>query len=242
MTFVTERRAPGLLYSVAMERREALGRVLFLRDLPDAVLAEIAVSGEERRLRRGEMLFAEHERCIGLLVVLRGAVKLYKLDSRGRELTLGREGPGASVAELALFDGGNYPASAEAAEEDTVIFVLRRDRFQSLMLRHPGIAEQAVRALAIRTRKLLEMLKAQTLHTVRARLADYLLHAAGDGIDFPLRETNEAIAGQVGTVREVVSRTLHALEDAGAIRIRGRWVTIRDREALRRIAERDEEA
>ncbi len=53
---------------------------------------------------------------------------------------------------------------------------------------------------------------------------------------FTLRETNEAIAGQVGTVREVISRTLHSLEDAGAITRRGRSITILNRSVLRRMA------
>jgi CRP-like cAMP-binding protein len=83
------------------------------------------------------------------------------------------------------------------------------------------------------------MLKAQTLHTVRSRLAEYLLQAAGEEITFPLRDTNDAIGSQVGTVREVVSRTLHAFKDAGAITLQGRTVTIRDRDVLRRLAQRD---
>ena len=219
-----------------MNRSEALKRVLFLKNLPDAIITELSASGEEQRLCRGELLFAENEPCIGLLVVLDGGVKLYKLDYRGRELTLGIEGPGGSVAELPLFDGGNYPANAEASEDDTTVFVVPRERFQWMMSCHPQIAEQAVRALAIRMRKLMEMLKAQTLHSVRARLADYLLQKASDEVVFTLRETNEAIAGQVGTVREVISRTLHGLEDVGAITRRGRMITIRDRNILRRIA------
>jgi CRP/FNR family transcriptional regulator len=220
-----------------LDRREALSRVVFLKGLPAAVQDEIAAAGEERRLRRGECLFCEHERCIGLLVVLSGAVKVYKLDARGRELTIGVEGPGASVADLPLFDGGNYPASADAVDDDTRVFVVPRERFTAVMAAHPEIAQQAVRALAVGMRKLMEMLKAQTLHSVRARLAEYLLHAAGDEVTFPLRDTNEAIGSQVGTVREVVSRTLRSLEDAGAITLHGgRRVTIRDRAVLRQIA------
>lgn len=83
----------------------------------------------------------------------------------------------------------------------------------------------------------MEMLKAQALHTVRARMAAYLLHAAGETDTFLLPETNAIIGLHVGTVREVVSRTLHTLHDTGAIDLRGRTVTLRDRDALRRIAE-----
>lgn len=220
-----------------MKRREALRRVLFLKSLPEDTLREIAGAGEERRLDKGEMLFAENQRCIGLLVVLSGAVKIYKLDSRGRELTLGRETSGGSVLELPLFDGGNYPAGADAAEADTVVFVVPRDRFLRIMAAHPEIAAQAVRTLAVRMRRLMQMLEAQTLHSVRARLAAYLLSVGASRASFPLPETNEAIAGHLGTVREVVSRTLRSLREAGVIGLQGRLVCVRDSEALRRIAE-----
>src|SRR5579871_5385497 len=151
-----------------MVPREALSRVLFLKSVPAAAIDAIAAAGGVRRMRKGEILFSEHERCIGLLVVCSGAVKVYKVDNRGRELTLDLEMPGESVAELPLFDGGNYPASAEAAEEDTTLFVVPRERFRQVMAEHPEIAEQGLRALAIRMRKLLVMLEAQALHTVRA--------------------------------------------------------------------------
>lgn len=220
-----------------MTRLEALRRVLFLKSLPDSALCEIAQAGDERRLAKGEALFTEHQHCIGLLVVLRGAVKVYKLDSRGRELTLGREMPGGSVVELPLFDGGNYPASAEAVEADTIVLVVPRDRFRALMAAHPEIGAQALWALAVRMRRLMQMLEAQTLHSVRARLADYLLSVGRGRTEFALNETNEAIAGHIGTVREVVSRTLRSLKEDGLIALRGRTVTIREAEALRRIAD-----
>jgi len=175
-------------------------------------------------------------------VVVSGAIKLYKLDSRGREMILGIARPGECVGELALFDGGNYPASAIACAPDTRLLVIAPPDFALLLARYPEIAAGAVRALAIQQRKLIEMLKAQTLHTVRARIAAYLLHTAGDATEFPLHETNAVIGSHVGTVREVVSRTLHGLEDEGAIRLHGRTVITLDRTVLRRIADLEDHA
>lgn len=222
-----------------MNRLQALRRVLFLKNAPAAAVEQLAREGRERRLDRGETLFGENERCLGLIVVLCGTVTLFKTDPRGRELTLGRDGPGASVGELALFDGGNYPFAAAAAEDATIVLVVPRERFAAVLAEHPVIAGEALRALAVYSRKLIEMLKAQTLHSVRARLAAYLLHAAANEHAFLLRETNETIGGHVGTVREVVSRTLHALVDAGAITLDGRRVSVRDHALLARLAQAD---
>ena len=237
-------------------RMIALRRVQFLKPLPDAVLDTLAQAGHERLLLRGEMLFVERERCLGLIVVLSGAVKVYKTDARGRELTLDREMPGESVFELPLFDGGNYPAGAEAAEDDTRVYIVPRDRFAQIMADCPQIAVYALRALAARQRKLIQMVEAHSLHSVRARLAAYLHQAwqteneslrAARGLDkqghdgaglgaFELSETNEAIASRIGTVREVVSRTLHSFKDAGIVRINGRSVCVCDLDALRQAA------
>ena len=235
MTLVTAKEQRNV-DNLVMNRRDALRRVLFLKSSPEMILEEIAQAGEERRLGKGEVLFAENERCLGLLVVLCGAVKVYKLDSRGRELTLGLEVPGGSVIELPLFDGGNYPASAEAIEPNTIVFVVPRKRFQVIMAAHPEIQEQVLRALAVRMRKLMQMLEAQTLHSVRARLAAYLLSVSRNRTEFALEETNEAIASHIGSVREVVSRTLRSFKEGGFIALRGRTVIVRDLVLLQRTA------
>jgi CRP-like cAMP-binding protein len=221
-----------------LEPIDALRRLSFLKGLPDEVLRGIARSGSIRRLQKGETLFMEHQRCLGLVVVLTGAVRVYSLDRRGREMTLDRQEPGESVMELPLFDGGNYPAGAVAAEDDTTAFILARPTFQSLMAEHPDIAEHAVRALAVRMRRLLNMLEAQALHTVQARLALYVVRTAAGRTVFRLEETNEAIGSSIGTVREVVSRTLRALKESGAIDLHGRSITIVDAGLLSRMAER----
>jgi len=220
-----------------LEPIAALRRVAFLKALPHAVLEAVAASGNVKQMQKGEVLFIEHERCLGLVVVLTGAVKVYSLDSRGREMTLDRQEPGESVLELPLFDGGNYPASAVAATDNVTVFIVPRPAFQQLLADHPEIAARALRTLAIRMRRLLKMLEAQALHTVQSRLASYLVRVAAGRSTFPLEETNEAIGSRIGSVREVVSRTLRSLKEQGAIDLSGRFITIRDLDLLRRNAE-----
>ena len=219
-----------------MNVHEALRQVLFLKTVPGDALAALIAAGEMQTLQKGESLFEEFERCLGLLVVLQGAVKVYKLDSRGRELTLSLETAGASVGELPLFDGGNYPYSAEAAVGDTVVWCVPRTRFREIMRAYPEIAERGLLTLGIRLRRMVQIAEAQSLYTVRARLAGYLWELAEGRETFRLEDTNEAIAGQLGTVREVVSRTLRNLKDSGVLDLQGRWVTVRDRDELLQIA------
>ena len=223
-----------------MNPDEALRQVQFLKTLPGETINVLAAAGRRQGLQKGEMLFAENMPTLGLIVVLTGSIHIYKIDARGREMTLGTEGPSASVAELPLFDGGNYPAGAEAAEAAAVLIV-PRDQFLQIMAAHPQIAEAALRAMASRMRLLVQMVEAQTLHSVQARLASYLRRAAAGETAFTLTETNAAIGSRIGTVRDVVSRTLRRLEEEEIIALNGRRVSIPDPARLRRAA-KDEPA
>lgn len=192
----------------------ALRRVLFLSDAPVGVLEAFARAGTVRRLDPEELLFCENDSAPALFVVVAGAVKLLKWDSRGRKLTLGIARVGDVVGSPAVFDGGNClyhaaalggdAASAAAAE----VFAVPRATFLALLTAHPVVASGVVRFLAVQNRRLIEMLKAQALHTVRARFAAYLLNAAGDGDSFTLPESNTGIAAHLGTVREGWCRAL----------------------------------
>lgn len=219
-----------------MEVKKALRQVLFLKTVSDDALAQLLAAGQRQKLGKGEIVFTERTRCLGLFVVLRGAVKVTKTDSRGRELTLSVQEPGTSVGELPLFDGGNYPYSAEAVQSGTEVWFVPRLRFREIMQAHPEIAGRALLALGIQIRRMVQIAESQSLYTVRARLAAYLLETAGSQTLFRLDATNDAIGGQLGTVREVVSRTLRILKEAHVISLQGRCVTLLDAEELRRIA------
>ena len=219
-----------------MTCRDALRQVLFLKTIAEDAIMALVEAGRERKLERGEILFPELARSLGLIVVLRGAVKICKTDSRGRELTLSVETAGRCVGELSLFDGGNYPYSAEAMAGDTCVWVVPRADFVEIMGQHPEIAQRGLLALGISLRRVIQIAEAQSLYPVRVRLAGYLWELSQGGQDFRLPHTNDEIANQLGTVREVVSRTLSSLKASRVIALQGRQVTVEDADELKRIA------
>src|SRR5579872_464813 len=74
-----------------------------------------------RQYSPGEIIFHEGQPCVGLFVVESGHVRIYKSSASGREQVLSIDGPGSSVAELPVFDGGNYPASCAAVDDSTLL-------------------------------------------------------------------------------------------------------------------------
>ncbi len=214
-----------------LSKIDALRRVPFLRPLDDSTLQAVLDRCVEKVCMRGEMVFAEGDAPRGLYVVWRGAVKIYKLAESGREQILEVEGPGRSVAELPLFDGLPYPASC-AAMEDSILLHVPVSDFHRLLDRHPALTRAVIASLSQRLRRMVALVEEISLKAVRQRLAGLLLELAGDGDRLDLPGTHQEIASRIGTVREIVSRTLSRMAQEGAIRIDGRAVTILDRSRL----------
>jgi len=219
-------------------RNETLTRVPIFAGLSETELAFLAQRTVPRRFSAGEVIFAEGEPCSGLYVVESGHVRIFKSSAGGREHVLSIEGPGASVAELPVFDGGNYPASASAVDDATVLFVSKQD-FQSLCLTHPQVSLKVLRVVGARLRRLVGIIEELSFTTVRHRLAAFLVRLAktsgarvANGIEVALPANNQELASQIGTVRELVSRNLSRFQAEGMLKIEGRSVTVTDLKAL----------
>ena len=191
-----------------------------------------------RSFSPGETVFGEGEPCAGLYVVESGHVRIFKSSAGGREQVLSIDGPGSSIAELPVFDGGNYPASVTAMDDAVLLFVSKQD-FQALCLAHPQVALKVLRVVGARLRRLVGIIEELSFTTVRHRLAAFLLRLAqkegkrsADGVEVTLPVSNQELAAQIGTVRELVSRNLSRLQAEGMLKIDGRVVTICDLKAL----------
>jgi CRP/FNR family cyclic AMP-dependent transcriptional regulator len=216
-----------------------LAQVALFSGLTDSELTFLAQRTVTRRYSSGEIVFSEGETCAGLYVVEQGNIRIFKISPAGREQVLSIDGPGSSVAEVPVFDGGNYPASAAAVGDATLLFVSKQD-FQTLCLTHPQVALKVLRVVGARLRRLVGIIEELSFTTVRHRLAAFLLRLAQSegrptpaGIEIVLPAGHQELASQIGTVRELVSRNLSRLQAEGVLKVDGRCVVIRDLELLR---------
>jgi len=221
-----------------------LAKAPLFADLAQNELASLARRTVPRRHPAGELIFHAGDPCAGLYIIESGLVKIFKTALSGREQVLAIDGPGSTIAELPVFDGGPYPASASAVQDTTLLFVSKQD-FHSLCLEHPEIALKMLRSMGRRLRGLVSIIEELSFTTVRHRLAAMLLRLsktgqrAPDGIRVVLPASNQELAAQIGTVRELVSRNMSRLQAEGIIRLDGRTVVIPD---LRRLEEEVETA
>ena len=220
--------------SAARERIELLRSLPYFRPLDEATLASIAAVTVRRLYQPDEVIFLEGEPCAGLFAVHSGHVKIYKVSPEGREQILTIIGLRDSFNDVAVFDGGPNPASAQAMDA-IELCVIERPTLVSLFDRHPKLAQAVVAVLAARCRMLVGMVEDLSLKSVAGRLAKLLLDQAAQGQDaVPL--TRQQMAARLGTIREMVSRALRELEDEGLVSRDGRQIVITDQVALERRA------
>lgn len=224
---------------------QTLAKVPIFSGLTESQLEFLTERTVEKRYGSGEIIFSEGDPCAGLFVVQSGNARIFKSAASGREQVLAIEGPGSSVAELPVFDGGNYPASAQALNDTTMLFVSKQ-AFQSLCLQHPEVALKVLKVVGARLRRLVGIIEELSFTTVRHRLAALLLRLAKDAskssdgaVEIVLNANNQELAAQLGTVRELVSRNLSRLQAEGLIRMDGRSVVILD---VKKLAEELQDA
>jgi len=217
---------------------EALQSIPMFAGLDSGPLEAIAAAAAARSYTTGQLLFHEGDVCEGLFLLVGGTVKIFKTSPAGRQLTLAVETAPATVAELPLFDGGPYPASAQAIETVSVLFLHKR-MFRTICLQHPQVPLRALAVVGRRLRGLVGLIESVTFGSVRQRLARLLLEHADrtGGGAFALPGTHQEIALNLGTVREVISRNLNRFQADGLIRVDHRELVVVDRQNLEREAE-----
>lgn len=232
---------------MATNRNVSLNDVLLFHDLSETELKFLLDRAVALKYQPGQTIFVEGDPCEGLYVIQSGQVKIFKTSPSGREQILAIEDAGRSIAELPVFDGGDYPASAAAISESTLLLIRKKD-FQSLFLEHPEVGLKVLKVVGSRLRTMVNLIDELSFSSVRHRLAALLLRLArsegkktAGGIVFQLPSTNQELAAQIGTVRELVSRNLGRLQTMDIVQVRGKSVTVRDLSKLEAEVEESEE-
>ena len=217
---------------------QVLAKAPLLADLSPNELQLLAARTVRTLFVSGELLFSEGEPCNGLHIIARGKVRIFKTSVNGREQVLAVNGPGDTVAELPVFDGGPYPASASATEDAEIAFISRRD-FHAYCLEHPEVALKVLAQVGARLRRLVGIIEELSFTTIRQRLIAMLVKLAqaqgtksDRGIEFQLPSTHQELASQLGTVRELISRNLMRLQAEGLLDVDARHIVVRDLKGL----------
>lgn len=220
-----------------------LAKTPLLAGLSPEELRTLAARTVRKLFSAGELLFSEGEPCSGLHIIAQGKVRIFKTSVNGREQVLAVNVPGESIAELPVFDGGAYPASATAVEDAEIAFISRRD-FHAFCIEHPEVPLKVLSVVGGRLRRLVGIIEELSFTTVRQRLISVLVKLAqtegrntARGIELMLPGSHQELANQLGTVRELISRNLMRLQAEGLIDVDARQIVVKNLRGLQSLLE-----
>jgi CRP/FNR family transcriptional regulator len=205
-----------------------------LREIPTPLLSA-ELTGETLSVCAfpGDLLFEEGTPCRGFPLVLEGEVCVSKRSADGgRAMELYRVTPGEMcvVSASSLLSQRDLNAQGIAAKS-TRLVMLSPQLFERLTV-HPAFRKFVFGVFSERLSDLMILFDAIAFHRLDQRLADHLL---GHGQCY--RTTHQALADELGTVREIITRLLNRFEAAGYIRLGRERIDVLDPASLRAVAD-----
>ncbi|MFZ5597244.1 MAG: Crp/Fnr family transcriptional regulator [Bacillota bacterium] len=218
---------------------EYLRKIMLFACLDDRQLAEVDNLIVERNYQRGRILFVEGEPGEAVFFLKEGRVKISRQSEDGREQILHFIHPGEMFAEVVLFDGGPYPATAETVE-DSKIGMIRNEDMERITLNNPGIALGILKIMARRLRMAQKQINDLALMDTSRRLASTLIFLAADrgkpcesGTSIEMSLTNQDLANMIGASRETVNRILSDMRRQKALLVEKKRIIICDMKKLK---------
>ncbi len=203
-----------------------------LTRLPEPLAREVAHQARPMQAPAGTLLFDRGMSCQALPLVLEGRIKVSKRAENGREIRLYSVHPGelCIVTVSCLLGGDAYPATG-VAETAVAALALPRSLFVYLTAEHPPFREAVFSLFAERLTGLMQQVEEVAFRKLDRRLAAWLVERGPI-----IAVSHQAIADELGSVREIVSRLLKQFEEQGHVSLGRERVRVLSASALARLA------
>ncbi len=221
---------------MALKSVEVLSSVPLFAELDANVLNVVERAATLQHHAAGETVFLQGDPCAGLYIVREGWLKGVITSSAGREQIIRLLGPGDVFNEIGLLTDGKNRVTVQALEA-SALWVIERETMLRLMDEHPRLCRAITHNLAERVLHLMKLIEDLSLRTVKSRMARLLLENAVEGVINRRRwMTQTEMAARLGTVLDVVNRTLNSLENDELIRVERQRIQILDQKLLEELA------
>ncbi len=201
------------------------------RSLPPALRDELVAHTTAVSLAQGTVVFDENQACHGFPLLLSGSIRVIKAAPSGRELLLYTVGPGESciLTTSCLLGETQYHARGVAAES-VEMAILPPPVFKALADAHEPFRNYIFALFSDRMTDLMQLVSAVAFQKLDQRLAALLVSRTS-----PIRVTHQALADELGSVREIISRLLRHFSEQGWIRLGREQVDVIDPQALEKL-------
>lgn len=211
-----------------MIRDDLLRRFPVFAALPPARLEALLAQAQLVRAPAGSVLFEADQPCRGFPLLLEGSVRVAKSAPSGREILLYRVEPGQGciLSGGCLLGHSDYSAKG-TAESDIVLLHIPGGLFHELLLESEPFRQFVFGMYGERLAEVMELVEAVAFQRLDARLAQLLIRRGP-----VVQATHQALADELGSVREIVSRLLRSFEERGWVRLERERITVLDPKAL----------
>jgi len=213
------------------ERERLFQTYPVLEGMPPDLVQRVEQEAKLISAPAGRQLFGEGSPCTHYPLLVEGIIRATKSGPDGHEILLYKLNPGEScvITVVALLGETPYPARG-TAETDILVYGLPRALFLDGILRSPGFRVFVFRYLSERMSHLMALIDDVAFRRLDQRLASRLLRHPE-----PIAVTHQMLADELGTTREVISRTLEAFAESGILKLGRKRIEILNRQALDRV-------
>jgi len=196
----------------------------FLRQAPEDLLSILQQHGIKRTLPPLSRLYWEGDNCSHIAFVVRGEIRVFKTSPSGREITLYElvAGETCILNASCILSKMRYPADAITLTTVEAV-LLPAEIFQQLIDDYSIVRNYVFQLLSQRLVEVFSLLQDIVFGKLDQRLLDYLVEKAENNT---LQITHKAIAQDLGSSREVISRLLKDMEQKGLLRISRKKITL----------------
>ena len=213
------------------------------KDLTDREIDVIDRISYMKHYKRRERIYGQDDPGDLVYLLKEGRVKIYKLSSDDKELTLAVLENGEIFGEMALIDDGPRGTIAETLDDSDICVIRRRD-FEMLLKKKPDLAMHVTKLIGLRRREIENQLENLVFRTAPSRLAALLMSLAekygvrdSQGIILNVKFSQQELTNLIGTAQETTSALLNEFKRLGFIDIRYRRIKILKQWQLKKIAD-----
>jgi CRP-like cAMP-binding protein len=192
---------------------------------------------------KGQVLYYEGTRPLGLFCINAGKVKIFRTASNGKEQIISLAHAGDFVGYANLLGEEQYSTTATILEDASICFI-PRESFMHLMTHDSHLFRKIMKSVCHDLGVMEEKLTDASQKSVRERLAQTLLMLKDtygidgqDSVKIDIALSREDLAGIVGTATETVIRLLSEFKSDGLVELEGKKIKIMNSKALGRLAD-----
>lgn len=224
--------------SIAADKLWYLKRINLFKAMNQEDMVHLAQKTVEKNFRRKELIYLSNQPGEFVYLLKKGVVKISKLTSDGRELTLALLKPGEIFGELEALGAGETGTQAEA-HSDVMICVLRRKDLLGLMQMKPDLGISLSKLIGFRRRIIENRMENLVFRNIPQRLAALFLELKkefgrneGDTIKIDISLTHEDLANLIGSARATVTDVINNFKNQGIIQTAGKYFILKNTKSL----------